>query len=201
MTEADAYRLSQGVREGSLSSPILYLLFVGDIVYFIQTSQLGIHVRGIYTGANLFADDLNLLMATAPHLNSALQILLQRGLITRTTYNRAKTTIVIFNEPDTDRMDRTLWPSLSPDCFTMGDVVILPSNTMLLLGITVTYNLTFVDHFNILLLRTRSNTDDLDRAGATANGFDLRTSLSMWTTLYIPNYIYAMHIWYNDHMQ
>jgi hypothetical protein len=72
---------------------------------------------------------------------------------------------------------------------------------MLLLDITVTCDLTFVDHFNILLLRTRSNTDDLDRAGATANGFNLCTSLSMWTTLFIPNYIYAMHIWYNDHMQ
>ena len=201
MTEADAYRLSQGVREGSLSSPILYLLFVGDIVYFIQSAQLGIHVRGIYTGANLFADDLNLLMAAAAHLNAALDILLKRGLITRTTYNRAKTTIVIFNEPDSDRMIRTLWPNLSLDTFTMGNVTITPSNTMLLLGITVTYDLTFIEHFNILLRRTRSNTDDLDRAGATANGFDLRTSLSMWTTLFIPNYIYAMHIWYNDHMQ
>jgi hypothetical protein len=72
---------------------------------------------------------------------------------------------------------------------------------MLLLGITVADNLTFVEHFNNLLRHTRSNMDDLDRAGATTNGFDLRTSLSMWTTIFVPNYIYALNIWYNVHMQ
>ena len=78
-----------------------YNIFVNDTLIIIESSHLGVHIRGIYTGVSLFADDLSLLLTTPEDVNKALAILTARGLLTRTTYNASKTDIVIFGETQT----------------------------------------------------------------------------------------------------
>ena len=70
-TKLDSYPLTQGVREGSVTSPILFIIFADSAMRAIQAARLGIHFKGIYTGASLFADDLSMLLTTPEEVNKA----------------------------------------------------------------------------------------------------------------------------------
>ena len=54
-------------------------------------------------------------------LNKVLAILAARGLLTRTTYNAAKTDIIIFGETPQDRLHRKLCQHLKPRFFMTGE--------------------------------------------------------------------------------
>jgi hypothetical protein len=200
MTISDAYALSQGVREGSVSSPILYIIFVNDTLILIESSHLGVHIRGIYTGVFLFADDLSLLMPTAAALNKTLAILVARGLLTRTTYNATKTDIIIFGETPTDRIHRKLCDHLKPQFFMNGETL-TPVSQLRLLGIHIGDNLSFWPHLRHILAQAPTQENDLYRSGATFNGLDTKSAIFMWQMLYLPKFTPSIHIWFDPLMQ
>ena len=84
-TPGHAYPLEQGVREGGLSSPLLYIIFANASIILIKEAGLGIIHNGIYIGANMYADDISLLMETTTQMNDALSLLHHRGVHTRTS--------------------------------------------------------------------------------------------------------------------
>ena len=55
-------KLTAGVRQGGVLSPLLFAVFVDDLLIKLKNSSLGCHVKGICLNAAMFADDL-LLMA------------------------------------------------------------------------------------------------------------------------------------------
>jgi hypothetical protein len=199
-TKNDSYPLTQGVREGSVTSPILYIIFADSAIRAIRAACLGVHIRGIYTGASLFADDLSMLLASPEQVNQALAILRERGLLTRTTYNAAKTDIVIFGESPEDRLAREINPNLGPK-FTMGDVVIHPTNTLKLLGLHLRNTFSFIPHLKHLQNLAPAQANDMYHAGATRNGLNLHTGLYMWQMLYIPKFTHSIHVWFDESME
>ena len=199
MTAADAHALLQGVREGSVTSPILYLIFVNATIRILEAANVGIDIHGIYTGSSLFADDLSLLLAEIPELNRALAILTEHGYRTRTMYNAKKTTIVIFGESAHDSLLRQLWPE-SLGIITMGDLVLTPSTILQLLGIRATNTLSFMPQLQHVLSLIPKYTDDLKQAGAHSTGLDTRTAVSLWKIIFTALFKYGLNIWFEPSM-
>ena len=54
------FRIRQGVRQDAILSPLLYSLFVDDLLDHLSTSGYGVSVDGVYCGAPMYADDLAL---------------------------------------------------------------------------------------------------------------------------------------------
>ena len=162
----DSYPLTQGVREGSVTSPILYIIFVDDTIRAIRSAHLGIYIRGIYTGSSLFADDLSMLLTSPDEVNQALAILIQRGLHTRTTYNKLKTDIVIFGESNDERLAREINPHLAPT-FVMADIVLRPTHTLTLLGLRLRDNFSFAPQLQYVVDSAPAQANDMYHAGAT----------------------------------
>ena len=200
MSILDAYHLTQGVREGSVSSPVLYIIFVNDTLLLIEASHLGVHIRGIYSGASLFADDLSLLMPTPEALNKVLAILASRGFVTRTTYNAAKTDIIIFGETPQERLHRKLCEHLKPRFFMSGEPL-TPVTELRLLGIHISDNCSFWPHLRHILSQAPLQENDLHRSGANFGGLDTRTTIFMWQMLYLPKFLASIHLWFNPDMQ
>ena len=198
-TQDDSYPLSQGVREGSVTSPILYILFADSAIRAIRSARLGLHIRGIYTGASLFADDLSMLLASPEDVNKALAILTERGFLTRTTYNAAKTDVVIFGETAEERLAREINPNLAPT-FVMANTVLHPTNTLTLLGLRLMNTISFTPHLKHILYCAPAQANDMYHAGATNNGLNLHTGLYMWQMIYLPKFTHALHIWYDSSM-
>ena len=70
-----SYNVSQGVKQGSIISPLLYKLYVNDLLKQIENSGLGTSIVTVYTGSPVCAVDV-ILMTYQQHqvqaqLNSA----------------------------------------------------------------------------------------------------------------------------------
>ena len=193
-TPGHAYPLEQGVREGGLSSPLLYIIFANDSITLIKNSGLGIIHNGVYIGANMYADDISLLMESTAQMNDALGLLYHRGVHTRTSYNEEKTAVLIFAPTVLEYI--RIKAAIHQDIFTMGGVRFKPVSELVLLGVRCTNRFTFHPQLQYLIAQVPRQTADLVLAGAHSQGLDLKTSLSMWRTIFLPKFTSSLHIWF-----
>ncbi|XP_063549136.1 uncharacterized protein LOC134756238 [Cydia strobilella] len=94
--ESDEYRLQCGVRQGGLSSPILFNLYINELIDGLSRTRVGCHMGDKCFNNISYADDMVLL---GPSVNSIRQLLAlcegyaaQRGL----RYNATKSELVVF---------------------------------------------------------------------------------------------------------
>ncbi|XP_061719999.1 uncharacterized protein LOC133527126 [Cydia pomonella] len=93
---SDEYRLECGVRQGGLSSPILFNLYVNQLIEELSSMHVGCHIDGVSINNISYADDMVLL---GPSINAIRQLVNkcenyaeQHGL----RYNSKKSEVMIF---------------------------------------------------------------------------------------------------------
>ena len=59
--ESDSFNTSNGVRQGSSSSPVLFSLYIDSLFTILQDSGFGCHIDQFYYGVCAYADDIVLL--------------------------------------------------------------------------------------------------------------------------------------------
>jgi len=58
------FDISCGVRQGGVLSPILFAVYVDDIIVNLRESRMGCSINGLYIGCVMYADDLLILSAS-----------------------------------------------------------------------------------------------------------------------------------------
>ena len=71
-TVSDAYHVLSGVKQGGILSPILFTVYMNDLLILLRNKGIGCHINRLFLGSIMFADDLVL---CAPS-RSAMQILI-----------------------------------------------------------------------------------------------------------------------------
>ena len=71
MDEALYFHVSNGVRQGGVSSGIFFVVYIDQLLKLLRESGFGCHIFGIFYGAIIYADDIFLLSAT----RSGLQVM------------------------------------------------------------------------------------------------------------------------------
>ncbi|XP_061719310.1 uncharacterized protein LOC133526635 [Cydia pomonella] len=95
-TTSNSYRLECGVRQGGLTSPDLFNLYVNDLMGRLRGTGVGCHVGDVCINSLSYADDMVLLSPSIKGLRKLVSVcenyVNSHGLI----YNVAKTELMIF---------------------------------------------------------------------------------------------------------
>lgn len=73
-TLSEAYRLESGVRQGGLTSPRLFNLYVNDLIVGLSSKRVGCSIDGVSINNISYADDMVLLSPTAGNLGELLKV-------------------------------------------------------------------------------------------------------------------------------
>ena len=68
------FSVSNGVRQGAVSSAILFAVYIDKLLVILRKSGFGCHIHGVFLGALIFADDIMLLSASLSGLQTMVDI-------------------------------------------------------------------------------------------------------------------------------
>ena len=96
--EPCSFPVHQGVRQGAIPSPLLYSIFIDELLNLLTTSGLGVSIDTIYCGAPMYADDLGLVADSPEELQAMLNIVCTYAGKWRYNLNAGKSFVMIFRE-------------------------------------------------------------------------------------------------------
>ncbi|CAG9138100.1 unnamed protein product [Plutella xylostella] len=93
---SESYRLECGVRQGGLSSPTLFNLYVDDLIAELSGTKVGCHIDGICVNNISYADNMVMLSASGCGLRRLLAICEQYAVAHGLKYNAKKSQVMVF---------------------------------------------------------------------------------------------------------
>ena len=103
-SESDSFTVKNGVRQGGVSSGIFFAVYIDDLLALLRKSKLGCHIKGIFYGALIYADDILLLSASRGGLQEMVK-LCQKFVSTRNLKfgtnvcpEKSKTKCIVFSK-------------------------------------------------------------------------------------------------------
>ena len=107
-TLSDMFEVSNGVRQGGILSPILFGIYMDELLLRLKSSKIGCHMGTHYVGAVGFADDVTLLCPTLSGIKKMILICEQFAAEYDLTFNGSKSKLIIFSKNSSNIPDPCL---------------------------------------------------------------------------------------------
>ena len=91
---SQSFELLCGVRQGGVLSPILFTLYVDDVILKLRAANLGCSLQNVYVGCIMYADDLVLITSSLCTLQAMINICTQEISYLDMSLNVAKSSII-----------------------------------------------------------------------------------------------------------
>ena len=88
---SDYFSISNGVKQGGVITPVMFNLYLDNLLISLKQSGLGCHINGTYMGALGYADDITLTCPSLHGLNAMLNIRNQFAKNNHVIFNTKKT--------------------------------------------------------------------------------------------------------------
>lgn len=95
-TTSNNFRLDCGVRQGGLTSPDLFNLYINDLIEELRSSRIGCHVGNVCINNLSYADDMVLLSPSINGIRKLLSICERYSKLHGLKYNIKKTELLVF---------------------------------------------------------------------------------------------------------
>ena len=178
----------QGTRQGGVSSPKLYLLYIDGLIKELELSGLGFCIYGTCFACPTVADDMCLVSFSKSGMDKMLDICYKYSCKWRFEYNAKKCAIVVFNErPHLSKKTNRTW-RLGPesveeeDCYTH-------------LGISLNKYLNIGQNIADARKRLTTSFFTLVGCGLAENGIHPLTMLNIYNSVVIPKTLYDCELW------
>jgi hypothetical protein len=122
------FPLALGVRQGSTLSPVLFNIYVDDLLQQLEISDLGCHVGSYYYGCIMYADDLLLLSASVGGLQLMLDMCASYGVNNNILFNYKKSVCLKVGKFPSEEISRLY----------LGDMELNWVNSIKYLGVMLT---------------------------------------------------------------
>lgn len=104
---SESFRLECGVRQGGVSSPSLFSLYVNDLIVELSSMRIGCRVDGVSVNNISYADDMVLLGPTAGSVRDMLKVCATYAASHGLSYNVKKCEYIVF-KADGNKMTTSL---------------------------------------------------------------------------------------------
>ena len=104
-TYSENFSVSNGVKQGGVISPILFCIYVDDLLLRLKDSGVGCYMGGVFAGALAYADDLTLLCPSLSALKEMILICSQYAAEYDIKFNASKSQLIIFKRKKDDTPD------------------------------------------------------------------------------------------------
>ena len=71
---SNTFNVQNGVRQGAVSSPVLFCIYIDKIIKLLRCSTIGCQIQGVYMGIWVYADDIILLSPSRTGLQEMVKI-------------------------------------------------------------------------------------------------------------------------------
>ena len=96
-TYSDFFKCNNGVKQGGVISPILFCIYMDDLLNRLQMSKIGCFLGNRYAGAVCYADDLTLIAPSRNACKQMLQICESYAKEYHVKYNATKSVMIMYN--------------------------------------------------------------------------------------------------------
>ena len=106
----DVTNATNGVKQGGVMSPLLFTVYIDELLCRLQQSSVGCYIGNKFCGALGYADDLILLAPTASALQCMLNVCTKYALEYNVVFNENKTKLIYYpNTQSTVRMPKIVF--------------------------------------------------------------------------------------------
>ena len=185
---SEPFSVAQGTRQGGVTSPSLYLLYIEDLIKELENSGYGFCIAGGNCSSLSVADDMALLSFSRVGLQAMMNICYKYSLKWRFMYNPAKCSVVVFNESKHayKRQSRS---------WTLGTDTVIETDHYIHLGVNVNKYLNFSDNVSNSCKKIRSSLLSLVNVGLHPNGLRSMTSHKIYKCIVVPKALYGCELW------
>jgi len=92
------FNSTNGVKQGGVLSPLLFNIYLDELLFKLKNSGIGCYINSIYFGSLAYADDVILLCPTKLSLNKMLSIVKQYATDYDLTFNPSKSKYMTFTQ-------------------------------------------------------------------------------------------------------
>ena len=181
-----ALPIHQGVRQGALLSPLLYAIYINDLLIELEMSNLGVHIHSINCGSPTYANDMALVASSGQNLQSMLHITSNYAYRWHYSFNSWKS---IFGESHSSR--KVL---CSSRIWNMNGFSIPETDSICHLGITISISGSSLNHTLRIIASARSAFYSLQSAGPRFGCFHPTTALKVFNAVPLAILRYGLEV-------
>ena len=108
---SSSFSVKNGVRQGAVSSAILFAVYIDELLALLRQARIGCHIQGVFYGALIFADDILLLSASRSGLQAMVdecQVFAAKKNLKFGTHpdpEKSKTKCIVFSKNKKDHLN------------------------------------------------------------------------------------------------
>ena len=129
---SDSFSVCNGVRQGSVLSPVLFAVYLDGLLSELEGSGVGCYWGAHFVGAVCYADDIALLAPCPSAMRTMLSVCEEYAVTHGLKFNPDKTQLIRFRSQST---------FMYQDCISLDGVDLKFSDTVMHLGHLLSYNL------------------------------------------------------------